>query len=286
MGRIYPIILIVVVLACSLFSVPSVSPASGGSLNGIVMIDVNVTVVNTAPFPKFLVLNPNYDFRVYRLGGNETSTGFVAGSKTQLNYNPGIWLMPYETVVINFNITKTESYGLPQVSCTGGDGTHLACGVVVPQLINSPSQLSAKSMFPIMDDHIKVLSYEGAVRFVVSSPPDNSIKYFALTVPVVFVDGKMYNIRPNYTMTYEEYKRSLHEYVGSSSSLRAGNRGQVTPAENNMFQLSDTLLTGVKTSQPQVHVPKVEGYEDLPVWFVMTSSGVEIEYRVEWRGGR
>jgi hypothetical protein len=248
-------------------------------LNGLVTIDLNVTVVNTAPFPKFLVLNPAYGPKVYRDGGNgTTSVGMV-------NYNSGVWLMPYETVVINFNITKTESYQIPQVPCAGEDGNYLACCVVIPQLVNSPTQLSARSMFPLLDGHIRILSYEGIVRFTVSSP-DRLAKYFAITIPIVFVDGKMYGIEPNYTMTYEEYKRSLYEYSGAVQKSGRKEHPTVPSLETNMFKLSDTLLTGVKVSPPPMQVPELEGYDNLPVWFVFTSEGVEIEYRVEWRGGR
>ncbi|HDZ35870.1 MAG TPA: hypothetical protein ENH81_03010, partial [Thermococcus sp.] len=94
---------------------------AAGSLQGDVLIDLNVTLVNTAPFPKFLVLNPSYDITVYRRGNTETNLGFYTDRSMNLNSNPGIWIMPYETVVINVKVSKTESYSLPSVSCGGTD---------------------------------------------------------------------------------------------------------------------------------------------------------------------
>ncbi|WP_297463694.1 hypothetical protein [Thermococcus sp.] len=262
-----------------LLHIPGVASVPTGGMNGLVMIDLNITVVNTAPFPKFLVLNPNYVMTVHRLGNNETTAGFNGNPRMVLNYNPGIWLMPYETVEINFRIIKEESYSLPGVPCSGGDGNYLACGVVIPQLINSPTQLSARSMFPVLDGHIRILKYEGTVSFVVSSTDTEFQKFFALTVPVLFTDGEMYGFTPNYTMTYENYTRKLYEYAG----LSVPERTVPQPAfPSNMFGLTNTLLTGVSVAPPVFNIPESEKY-DLPVWFVTTNSGIEITYRVKWR---
>ena len=272
-------LLLATVLILPLTNTPTVGAVPSGGLGGLVVIDLNVTVVNIAPFPKFLVLNPSYNITVHRLGNNETAAGFNSNPRMVLNYNPGIWLMPYETVKISFEIIKTESYSLPQIPCGGGDGSYLACGVVVPQLVNSPSQLSARSMFPILDGHIRILKYEGQVKFVVSSTDDGFKKFFALTIPVIFVDGEMYGFTPNYTMTYDDYVRELYDYSGAKRAQKSELPQFTMPS--NMFGLTGTLLTGVRVSPPSITVPKGKGYE-LPVWFVTTNSGIEITYRVEW----
>ncbi|HIP75547.1 MAG TPA: hypothetical protein EYH13_05410, partial [Thermococcus paralvinellae] len=36
-----------------------------------VMVDLNVTLVNAAHYPKFVVVNPRYDFIVHRKGSDE-----------------------------------------------------------------------------------------------------------------------------------------------------------------------------------------------------------------------
>jgi len=73
-------------------------------------------------------------------------------------------------------------------------------------------------MFPVLDGHIRILKYEGQVSFIVSSTDTEFKKFFALTLPVIFVDGKMYNFTPNYTMTYDDYVRTLYDYTGTRRS--------------------------------------------------------------------
>lgn len=253
---------------------------AAGSLQGDVLIDLNVTLVNTAPFPKFLVLNPAYDITVYRRGNTETNLGFYTDSSMNLNSNPGIWIMPYETVVINVKVSKTESYSLPSVSCGGTDGTSIGCGVVVPPLINSPSQLSALSMFPLVDGHIRILEYRGVVKFKVQSGDAGAFrKFFAVTLPVVFVDGRMYDFTPDYTMNYSEYVDELFEYAGAQR--RSVDVETSIQLPQGMFQLTPTLLTGVSIGTSG-QIPRSNGSYELPVWVVMTGTGVEITYRVEW----
>ncbi|QDA30448.1 hypothetical protein FH039_00870 [Thermococcus indicus] len=256
---------------------------AAGTLQGDVLINLNVTLVNTAPFPKFLVLNPAYNITVYRRGNNETNLGFYIDKGMNLNYNPGIWIMPYETVVINVRVSKTESYSLPSVTCGGTDGTSIGCGVVVPPLVNSPSQLSALSMFPLVDGHIRILEYRGVVKFNVYSGDAGTFKkFFAVTVPVVFVDGRMYDFTPNYTMDYSEYVDALFEYTGTGR--RSVNVENSVQMPQGMFQLTPTLLTGVSVGMPGRVLPSNESYE-LPLWVVTTGTGVEITYRVEWSAG-
>ncbi len=140
---------------------------------GEVMINLNVTMVNTAPFPKFVVVNPRYDFTVYRLGNSENMQAILMGDtvlhtisdvrKSTLNYYTGFWIMPYETVVVNFRITSNYSYVVPtldyesvcgdtaKITSVKYNGSEvsgviedldnigiLSCGVIYPQLVNTP----------------------------------------------------------------------------------------------------------------------------------------------------
>ncbi|WP_156471164.1 hypothetical protein [Thermococcus peptonophilus] len=256
---------------------------AASSVDSVLTLNLNVTVVNTAPFPKFLVLNPSYVITVYRLNDNETTSELVSNPRLQLNGNPGIWLMPYEKVVINLVSVRTQTYSLPQVSCGGeGDGSNLACGSVVPPLVNSPYSLSARSIFPVLDGYIKILGYGGKITFVVT-PTDNSPTFFAVTLPVVFSDGEISDMDPSPTMTYDEYKDMLYEYSGFQRKIRGP--VQVMNTSSNLFQLTPKLLTGVQISVPTVDFETSMDYE-LPVWIVYSTGGsIEISYNVKWSVG-
>ncbi len=285
MKRSFVSFLMGMILILLAFQAHYVSSVPSGSLNGHITVNINITIVNTAPFPKFLVLNPNYNITVYRLNNEETSAGFDSNRRMIFNYNPGIWLMPYETVKINFVITRDESYSLPQVPCSGSGGNSLACGIVVPQLINSPTQLSARSMFPLLDGHIKLLEYEGEVSYLVSSS-DEFLKSFAVTLPVIFVDGNMSDFYPQYTMNYSDYVDVLYRYTGLEKRIGNWNGSGESEIQmfDNMFELTDNLLTGVEPPVP-VYESRVDDYRDIPVWFVTTSGEFEMSYRVTWKDG-
>ncbi|HDZ36208.1 MAG TPA: hypothetical protein ENH81_04775 [Thermococcus sp.] len=150
----------------------------------------------------------------------------------------------------------------------------------MPPLINSPSQLSALSMFPLVDGHIRILEYRGVVKFKVQSGDAGAFrKFFAVTLPVVFVDGRMYDFTPDYTMNYSEYVDELFEYAGAQR--RSVDVETSIQLPQGMFQLTPTLLTGVSIGTPG-QIPRSNGSYELPVWVVMTGTGVEITYRVEW----
>ncbi|AIU69319.1 hypothetical protein TEU_02600 [Thermococcus eurythermalis] len=187
-------------------------------LYGEIMVDFNVTLVNTAPYPKYVMVNPRYDFKVLRGNGSEyhynyrTSDGNIKGAISRelvsrsVNYVTGFWLAPYETVVVNFRINENASYPVPLVDfrshcgnlgklteLTYENGTlvgvvldnnggldGLICDSLYPYLVNSPMFLSVRSMFPIPDRNIEVLKYEGVVNFRITNVPnfENKDKLF------------------------------------------------------------------------------------------------------------
>lgn len=300
-------------------------PYNNIGILGEVMVDLNVTVVNTAPFPKFVVVNPRYDFRVLRLSGDERMTSYRANGttyhvpsslgRTSLNYYIGFWLMPYETVVVNFRIPYNDSYLLQtrdyRSTCgdsskltdityyngssnyTGHIGTKdelspLYCGVIYPQLVNAPKILSVRSMFPIDDGYVRVLNYRGTVTFRLTNVPNRAgvfNTFFAAALPVIFKGAKTYGFTPNYTMTYREYMDEfIWKYRGVTPPERHHVQVQPLPSASNMFQLSSTLLTGVSVGAPVVRPPKEAGL-DFPVWIIFMGSSVEISYHVEWSAG-
>lgn len=310
-------------------STPDGKPYNNIGILGEVMIDLNVTVINTAPFPKFVVVNPRYDFHVLRLSGDEGMTSYRVGStsyhvpssleRTSLNYYIGFWLMPYETVVVNFRIPYNDSYVVHtydyKTPCgdssrmtevkydvingtlqyTGGHvevSDHLypvECGVIYPPLVNTPMMLTLRAMFPLDDGYVRVLGYEGTVTFRLTNVPDRTglfNTFFAAALPVIFKGAKTYGFTPNYTMTYREYMDEfVWKYRGVNPPERHRVQTQSSPATSNMFQLSNTLLTGVSVGAPVVKPPKEAGL-DFPVWIIFLGrNSVEISYHVEWSAG-
>ena len=218
-------------VGASSYSLPGNTPI--GSYNNIgilgeVMMDVNVTVVNTAPFPKFIVVNPRYSFRVYRGQNNEYLYTFREENgkfvhflpsniykKNTLNYFVGFWLMPYEVAKINFILDENSSYVIDVMdynaqcgevgkisSLTYSNGTlsegkiysgedieNMFCGVLYPQMINTPMFLSVDSMFPLLDGHVRILGYDGRVKFKLTNIPNEGgdfYVFFAFSIPIIF----------------------------------------------------------------------------------------------------
>jgi len=309
-------------------------PYNNIGISEVVTLDLNVTMVNTAQYPKFVIVNPRYDFKVYRLDGSENLTAKIIGgqiyhipgnvTKTTLNYYVGFWIMPYETVKVSFRITDENPYvvktfdyrsicgngKITQVDYNGDTFTggviqeipeisFITCGVVYPQLINSPKVMYLRSMFPIMDDSIKVIKYDGVVRMKLTNVPGKPRAclsgdceegafgkkadfwtLFAVTVPLVFSDGRMYAYTPKYTMTFREY---MEKYMGFLKRSKPRNASGNTPKLSPMFVPSDKLISGVKIISPSgPPKPPQSSKIDLPVWVVLMKGEVEISYRVSW----
>ncbi|NJE10988.1 hypothetical protein [Thermococcus sp. MAR1] len=286
---------------------------------GQVMINLNFTMVNTAPFPKFIVVNPRYDFTVYRLDNSETMNAVLVGDtvlhnisnvkKTTLNYYTGFWIMPYETVVVSFRITSHYSYivqtmdyetvcgDTAKITTVEYNGSSvsgviedlddigiISCGVMYPQLVNTPKVLYLRSMFPMVDAHIKILKYEGDVTFRLTNVPNEAgtfNTFFAASIPVIFDGASMTDFTPNYTMTYRDY---MEEFVWKYKGLNPPQKSQPQPLPTmpGMFQLSSSLISGVSVGTPEINPPKQAGF-DFPVWIIFMGKGVDITYHVSWK---
>ncbi|WP_297437314.1 hypothetical protein [Thermococcus sp.] len=288
-------------------------------LLGTVSMEVNVTLLNTAPFPKFIIVNPRYDFRVNRLGGSEAMGSYLNGtqpvhilppslSRNTLNYRVGFWIYPYEAVVVTFIINQNYSYRIPMQdyrdACGGGDqlselsytngtltsghiltkddiGT-MVCGVVYPELLNAPEIIYMQSLFPLRDGNIKVLEYEGVVHFNITNVPSNGEfrTFFAAAIPVIFKGANITGFTPNYTMMYSDYvKTFIWRYMGVEAP--SSPQPPSVPQPSNMFQLTSTLITGPSV-EPAVTRPPAEPEFDFPVWIILMGKEVEITYHISW----
>ena len=182
-------------------------------LKGQLIMSINVTLINLAPYPKFIVVNPFYDFKVYRKDNGEWMVGYLNESSGEmfynlsreslentLNYRVGFWIYPYETVKVQFSITEAHKYYLPlkdySESCPNSVGFYILnyengtltggkihayenlnypiCGVIYPQLLNYPLVIRFNEILPSMDGYIKMLKYEGIVNFKITDVPDSA----------------------------------------------------------------------------------------------------------------
>lgn len=238
------------------YSLPGSVPGKGGlkynniGLLGEILVNLNVTLVNTAPYPKYVVVNPRYDFEVFREDGGEyqhnyrTPSGEIVGVVSRkllsksVNYLMGFWIAPRETVVVNFKITSNASYVVSLIdytdSCGGvgkinhlsydnngslgslivnkGDLQYLVCDSVYPPLINKPIFLDFKAMFPLSDKDIEVLGYEGNVTFRITNVPNyyNKDKLFS----VFFAVAQPVIFLGAETYNYSpNYTMTYHQYI-------------------------------------------------------------------------
>jgi len=248
-----------------LASLPWVSAqTSGSSLVGRTEVDLNVTLLNVANYPQFIVLNPGYKFEIFRAD----RTGET------LNNATGFWIMPYETVKITFQITENSTYSVAVPSCGEGE---LTCGVLVPPLINYPKVWSLSSMLSIRDGNVKILSVDGLVRFNVTNGGSGPV-FFAMAPPVVFSDAITYGYYPNYTMNYSGY---IGDFVWKFRGVKPPQRAEPREpnVETTLFNLTPTLLSGVKVPEPKA-VPSASSKFDFPVWIVFMKKDVVVTYRV------
>ncbi|WP_457752481.1 hypothetical protein [Thermococcus sp.] len=313
-------------------------PYNNIGISEVVTVDLNVTLVNTAQYPKFVIVNPRYDFKVYRLDGSENLTSKILDgqiyhvpgneNKIVLNYYVGFWIMPYETVMVNFKISDQNPYVVQTMDykslCGNGKITQvdyssngtvggviqelpqisvLTCGVMYPQLINSPQVMYLNTMFPLMDSSIKVIKYDGVVRMKLTNVPGNPQPclsgycdekafgekanfwtLFAVTVPLVFSNAEMYDYTPKYTMTFKEY---MDQYMNFNKASKPPQTSNSAPKLSGMFTLSNKLLSGVTIASTPQFKPKLpeKSEDNLPVWVILMKGEVEISYRVSWRTG-
>ncbi|NJF25829.1 hypothetical protein [Thermococcus sp. Bubb.Bath] len=301
-------------------------------LKGELVMWVNVTLVNLAPYPKFVVVNPLYDFQVYRFGGTEAMRGVkneTTGStvhylppdlsKNTLNYRVGFWVYAYETVKVAFRITEARHYTLPlkdySDDCSGSVGISVlryengtlvggkinsvhdlnqpVCGVIYPQLLNSPVVIRLNDILPSMDGYVKMLKYEGSVEFKITDVPDSAgvndtsekefPLLFAVSEPLLFANATSYEYEPPYSMNYTDYMDFILKYRGLSMKKESHAIHQ-TSEGNGLFPLTNSLISGVSVPEVQKTEPTIKPL-DFPIWIVYMGPGVntlEIRYRVKW----
>lgn len=305
-------------------------------LRGQLMMSVNVTLVNLAPYPKFIVVNPLYDFKVYRGDNGEWLVGYLNETSGEmvytpspktlgntLNYRIGFWIYPYETVKVEFSITSEHEYYLPlrdyRDSCPEDVGLYILeyengslvggrmhsyknldypiCGVAYPQLLNYPLVIRFNEVLPSMDGYIKMLGYEGVVKFKITDVPDsaddNSTSkiefplFFAVSQPVIFHNATMSDFQPNYSMKYSDYLNFILGYRGLKTT-RSSSQEPQKDTSDGLFKLTNSLISGTTIKKPEIKEPVVEPL-DFPIWVVYMGKDVntlEISYRVKWNNYR
>jgi len=224
-------------------------PYNNVGLNGLLTVYVNVTLINTAPYPKFIIVNPYYDFKVYRNNDSEwivgyynPATGEVSHNVSKavwertLNYHFGFWIQPYEVVKVQFAITKLHRYYVTfepyQTNCPGDTGLQVLsyengtvvggkvgvaqdlnyplCGVVYPELLNYPMVINFNKIMLSMDRYIEVLKYNGVVKFTVTNVPSVLGSNGTVQFPVYFALAEPV-VFPN-AETYDYYPNYTMTY--------------------------------------------------------------------------
>ncbi|NJE08416.1 hypothetical protein E3E31_07750 [Thermococcus sp. M39] len=288
-------------------------PLPGGDYNNIgvkavLYIDLNITLVNTAPFPKFVIVNPYYNYIIYRENGEVLSeignVSYITPSLNTLNYFPGFWINPYETLKVEIrmkNVTliplKDYSINFPHgrsVSYEGDNITYVLnrtedtfnffYGTVYPQLLMTPKYyFNIQTSFFGRDGNVKVLKYEGEVTLVLENVPDKHGLFktlFAVGLPAVFEDADIYGFTPKYTMKYSEY---VSEFLPGFLNVKQEAKTRNIPERKfNLYSLSSNLLSGKKIRNTEPPKTKLDSF-DYPVWIVwLGSTPLEIKYYVSW----
>ncbi|AEH24715.1 hypothetical protein [Pyrococcus yayanosii] len=298
------------------YNLPSHPDYNNIGLHSELYLTLNVTLVNTGPFPKFVLVNPRYDFVVHRgYPGNESYKSFLVGDTVYyslgnswantLNYYIGFWIHPHEVVVVEFRIIESNplvidlkdyvslcgEYKITEVTLENGNvtghvntkddlGNGPFCDVIYPQLLNTPKFIDPTILFPIRDPSIKILNYWGTVGFRVENVPGqygNFRTLFAIAPPVLFKDAEHYAFTPNYTMTYREYVNDfLPEYLGIEP-MKEGVSLNVTP-DLVLYELTDSLITLGKIKATLIQGGEMEPI-DFPIWIVWLGADMNIGCR-------
>ncbi|MBO8175278.1 MAG: hypothetical protein H0Z18_08470 [Thermococcus sp.] len=291
-------------------------PLPGGGYNNIgvkatLYIDLNITLVNTAPFPKFVIVNPYYNYIIYRENGEILSeienVSYITPTLNTLNYFPGFWINPHETLKIEVMVKKDNVISLPLKEYksafphsilisypnttsvvyyvnTVEDVQNFFYGTVYPQLLLTPRYyFNVQSSFFGRDGDVKILKYEGEVTLLLQNVPDKYGLFktlFAVGLPAIFEDANHYGFTPEYTMKYSEY---VHEFLPSFLNVKQEFKTQnVSEKKFNLYSLSSKLLSGKEIENTKQPKTKLESF-DYPVWIVwLGSTPLEIKYYVSW----
>ncbi|ALM76112.1 hypothetical protein [Thermococcus barophilus] len=291
-------------------------PLPGGDYNNIgikasLYIDLNITLINTAPFPKFVIVNPYYNYIIYRENGEVLreigNVSYITPALNTLNYLPGFWVNPYETLKVEVMVRDDNVIDLPLKEYksafphsitivypnttsvvyyvkTEKDVQNFFYGTVYPQLLLTPRYyFDVQTSFFGRDGDIKILKYDGEVTLVLQNIPNKYGLFrtlFAVGLPAVFENANHYGFTPEYTMRYSEYvSEFLPSFLGVKEEPKTQN---VSKKEFNLYPLSNKLLSGKKIENIKQSKTKLESF-DYPVWIVwLGSSPLEIKYHVSW----
>lgn len=290
-------------------------PLPGTDYNNIgvkaeLKMELNVTLINTAPIQKFIVVNPFYNYTIYRENGeilgeidNET---YINPYLNTFNYLPGFWINPYEVLKVRINVKKNgsiiitpedyETYFPTSVKVvyengttkyiigTIDDKTNFFYETIVPQVILMPQYyFNIQSTFLGKDEFIKIIKYEGSVNLILKNIPNKDGKFntvFVVGIPVIFEGAECYDFEPEYSTTFNEYVRKiLPEYTGIQKKGKIETQPEKT---FNIYRLSNNLISGRKIVKEFTSLKKLPEY-DFPVWVVwLGSQDLEIKYKVYW----
>lgn len=248
------------------------------SVSASATVDLNVTLVNAGPFYKFVLINPDYNYTLFRKGED---IGIVN--------NLGFWIAPYETLQVNVKINEPLSTG----TIGGVEGPNLFYSPIYPQLILYPQKYYAVDTFFISDGYVKVLKYSGRVKVTVKNPSPENSKYIAIGLPVLFEGGEMSDFTPEYTMKYSEYvdtilsqyaqyvREYMPEYLNRTSE---GSSDTLSELSSRIVVFSGTgLLSGSKEEPELIDTSKKSELKfDYPVWIVFLGDELEITYSIKW----
>ena len=248
------------------------------SISASATVDLNVTLVNTGPFYKFVLINPDYEYTLLR---ND--------SEIEIVNNPGFWIAPYETLQVNVKINETLSTG----TINGVKGSNIFYGPIYPQLILYPQKYYAVDTFFISDGYVRIVKYSGTVKVMVENPSPENSKYIAIGLPILFEGAEMSNFTPEYTMKYSEYvdtilsqyaqyvKEYMPEYLDRSSE---GSPSALSELSSRIVVFSGTDLLSRSKEEPElVEIPKKPELKfDYPIWIVFLGNELEITYDVKW----
>jgi len=281
-------------------------------IEGKLLVDINMTLYNSGPFPKFVIVNPRYSVYIYKNGTfhlviKSISQGlyYVENvSKYSMNYRIGFWIMPYEILKVRFQIEKTYPFYINvsnyvdlcdskdqityleynngslsgKISSSNDIGAPI-CGVLYPQLINRPMIINFNRLLPLADKYVKMVNYTGRITLILENVPNDNdafASYFAVAVPLVFKNAKMYKFVPNYTMTFNQYRSFIENYTGIKE------RKEVPSSTVKLFALTSKLISSsLQTKVP----PTINYYQDFPIWIVdLMGHSVQLQYMVKWMG--
>ncbi|AEC52183.1 hypothetical protein PNA2_1268 [Pyrococcus sp. NA2] len=282
-------------------------------LTGIVNLELNMTLVNTGDTPKFILINPRYQFQVIRENLSEWSNTIEpdqiyinAPRKNILNYRVGFWIYPHETVKVRLIIN--ESYPLivsfrdfKSQGCTGEiyvkngkafinvpqDYIMPVCEVIFPQLLNYPKYIAPEGAFS-WDPSIVLYKYEGIVQFKIihNSTCEQQIfrDVFAVAPPLLFPNAKVYDFTPHPTMSYLEYIKYL-KLTYSPSNLENMNKKFNIDTDTVLYDMKLGLMS-TKVKTPTIESVKLKKV-DYPIWIIWLGDGssVEIKYKFMWVRG-